>query len=409
MKVDLPRIVLLALALRGLWIAVCPNQPTSDTFMYHDLAVHIAAGQGFIDQYGQAQGWWPVGYPMILAFFYRLIAPGPTVAHLANVVLGLMTVMGVHRLARDLFGERAGLAAALAVAVYPTLILYTTCIAAENAVLPAVAWLAWMFARIGSSVRPRWGLTAAAGLLLGAATYIRPTMLLLLLGLPALGLLRKGRVPRWHPVHVLGRAAVVGAVALLLLVPWGVRNQHLFGKFSLVSLNAGANLWMGNHPGATGGYVPFPKELEALPLVDREAEFTRRAVDFIVQNPGEYLLLIAKRIWVTLRSDTIAVAWNAVGIERTLGAGAAFPLMVLCTLGYYLVVGAMLWVVIERRRRRWMSWRDHYLAMMLVLLAAPFVFIVGGNRYHLPLLPLMAVWTSAGLVVEGDAAGADPL
>lgn len=389
-RLDARWIVLIALGLRLGWLLFCNNPTTSDTFIYHDSAIHIAAGDGFLDESGNPQGWWPVGYPALLAPFYRIFGASTRVAHVVNAFLGALAVFGVFKLGRSLFGERAGRAAASIVAIYPTFVMYTTCIASENAVLAGLPWLLWLFvlaARTGS-----WPLTALSGVLLAAGAYVRAPTLFVAATLPLLALLfRRG----W--IDAAARGALVVAVAVALLVPWGLRNQRAFGRFSLVSMNGSSNLWMGNHPGSNGGYAPLPDEFEGVPLVVREDELGARAKRFIKEHPGQFAVLTVKRLWLTLRSDTIAAEWNTRGMQQRFGRNVAVPAKMLCTAAYYLLwVGALSALVMRARRRLW-GWQDWYLLALVGLLAFPFVVIVGGNRYHLPMLPLLAIWTSAHL------------
>jgi hypothetical protein len=35
--------------------------------------------------------------------------------------------------------------------------------------------------------------------------------------------------------------------------------------------------------------------------------------------------------------------------------------------------------------------------LLVLLLSAPFVLIVGGNRYMIPVLPLLCIWAASGI------------
>ena len=52
--------VVVAAGLRLAWIALCPNEPTSDQAVYHQGASAIAAGQGFVFSNGDPIAFWPV-------------------------------------------------------------------------------------------------------------------------------------------------------------------------------------------------------------------------------------------------------------------------------------------------------------------------------------------------------------
>jgi 4-amino-4-deoxy-L-arabinose transferase-like glycosyltransferase len=388
-RVGLRSILILALAVRLIWIAVCPATPVSDAFIYHDSATRLAHGIGFTDQGGAPLGWWPVGYPALLAGAYRIFGATPRVAYFLNALLGVVAVAGVHRLARELFGERSGRAAALLTATYPSFVLYSTVVLSENATIPIVVWLAWLFLRLIGGGAGRWRECVAAGLVLGAGTYVHASTLLLVLALPLR--IVAMREPRRF---ALARALLAVGIAIATLVPWGLRNQREFGRFSLVSMNGMSNLWMGNHPGTDGGYWPLPAEYRLAPIPDREARLGAIAKSFIREHPGTYLILIGRRLWMTLRSDTSAAQWCETGIARTFGKAAETPLKILTSTAYYALLAWTLLVVTRRAWRREWAWQDGYLLSLSLLVAAPFALIVGGNRYHLPLLPLLMTWAS---------------
>ena len=102
-----------------------------------------------------------------------------------------------------------------------------------------------------------------------------------------------------------------------------------------------------------------------------------------------------------MRSDTIAPTWDRVGITRRFGRRTIAPLKVACSLWHWgLLVGlaATLW----RTGRRHFTKGDLELAWAAALTAAPFVLIVGGNRYVLPLMLVVCVW-AASLARSGEA------
>jgi hypothetical protein len=69
------QLVLVGCALRVAWIALCPNEPTSDQHIYHFSATKLSEGLGYIDQDGNPANFWPVGYPALLGFFYWAFGP----------------------------------------------------------------------------------------------------------------------------------------------------------------------------------------------------------------------------------------------------------------------------------------------------------------------------------------------
>lgn len=376
-------LVAVALCARLAWVLLCPNQPVSDQGVYHNAALEIARGAGFLDERGEPLGWWPVGYPALLGVAYAVFGGNVVVGHLLNVVLGVLSVIALRALGTKWFSARVGTAAGFVAALHPTLVLYTTVLATEHAFMLGSLIVLLALSRVFTPTRcVFWAIVA--GLLIGGVTYVRPT------GLAFLPLALVFAWPeRRERARTLLRLLLVGGVAVATLVPWGLRNQRAFGVFSLTSLNAGSNLWMGNHEGSDGCYVELPDRVAALPLVEREAVLRAEAVAFIRADPIGYAKRCVVRTVATLKSDTIAVVWNERGLDARLGAWAKTPLKAICTGVHVLLWTAALlglaWSFVRRRYGLGVV----ALAATLAVLAAPFVLIVGGNRYHLPAIPFV--------------------
>jgi 4-amino-4-deoxy-L-arabinose transferase-like glycosyltransferase len=386
------QVLLVAFVLRLIWFALCPNEPVSDQATYHSAASMLAAGRGFIELDGTPGNHWPVGYPAMLASCYWLFGAHYATGFALNIVISLLLVWGVAQLGSLLFGREAGLFAALLIAVHPTFVMHTTMLTSELPYLTGAIWLMFLCALMArGEVSLLWS-APLAGVALGLLTYVRPTAQTFVLVLPVCSLIL--RRLRWFQATL--SSVVVAVVALLVLLPWGLRNQRAFGVFSLTSLNGGENLWMGNNPDSDGDFMELPADAKALPLVQREHVLAERSAKFIVANPGRYLELCAKRVGHTLRSDTIAAAWNERGITRRFGAWGVVFFKVVCSTAHWILLGFSVLAGVWRGRSQWRP-EDAALGFMLLLLSAPFVLIVGGNRYMVPVLPLLCIWAAAGV------------
>ena len=384
----LATLLLLAFALRLGWLWLCPNQPVSDQSVYHQAAIAIAHGDGFVELDGRPHGWWPVGYSAAMAPFYWLLGDSPRSGHVANLLFGVALVAAVFRLALELFGRRAAWLAGLLAAVNPTAVLMTTVLALENLYAPMVVGALAILVGGARAAAPTWRRVAAVGVLLGLAAYVRAPAVLLLVTIPCWALVN-GR--GW--LRGVGYGAAAAALALLVLLPWGLRTKACFGTFQLVSMNGMSNLWMGNHPGTDGGYHELPADVASLTIPERERELGARAIAFIVEQPGQYLQNCLRRAVMTLRSDTIAVGWNETGLAARGLQSLSMPLKLLTSGAFFLIGAAAIWSC--WRRRRDLGRADLLLALVLAVLAFPFVAIVGGNRYHLPMAPLLWVLVAA--------------
>jgi hypothetical protein len=139
----------------------------------------------------------------------------------------------------------------------------------------------------------------------------------------------------------------------------------------------------------------LPEQFDNLPLVEREKRLGELAMTFVREHPLRYLGLCARRIYVTMRSDTIAAVWNATGIAQRFGERAVALFKIQCSLTHWALLMSVFLALYLRRRD--LSRNDLILALTIILVAVPFVFVVGGNRYMTPLLPLLGIWVGSAV------------
>jgi hypothetical protein len=277
---------------------------------------------------------YPVGYPTLLAGFYFLFAPLPWVAMLMNAAFGGLAVLASHRVAARGASRLGACLAAGLVALHPALVAYTPALMTEGVVAALLVSMAWV-ALIARSAHGtwRWMLLGALGLFCGLVTMIRPQSLLLA---PLLGIIAASREPdpgwslesprlrRQHaqlgisdPQKPRSRrvwlgALVVSILAVLVCLPWTIRNCSRMGRCVFVSANGGWNLLIGSGPGATGSWVPI--EVAGLPVecrtqfaeAEKDACFGRAGLSNIYQQPLRWAGLIPRKLGATF--DTAAIA-----------------------------------------------------------------------------------------------------
>jgi 4-amino-4-deoxy-L-arabinose transferase-like glycosyltransferase len=228
---------------------------------------------------------------------------------LALCVAGTAACGLVYWLGRELVSGEAGLAAAALAAVSPVFIGFSTLILSETlfaaTLVASLIPLARLFRRHmaggateDASVRGA-GLAVVAGLLIGAACYVRPSWLLaapLYAGLLVL-------VSGWKRRAIVHGALIVAATVLSLL-PWGIRNQRVTGHFVLTTLWSGPSLYDGLHPGATGesDMTFFDRDnlLSKMSEYDVNKHYSNDAWRFVRENPGrafDLALIKLGRFW----------------------------------------------------------------------------------------------------------------
>lgn len=418
-------LLLAALLLRLAPMAVHDFRPervtTVDSAAYLELAEGLRQRGAFVHD-GRPETFRTPGYPAFLALVSYL--PGGTVPW----ALGLQALLDVTVVAAALvLGRRwgspaAALAAGLLAAVDPAHLVASNLVMSD--VLCAAA-VAGAFALTAGRDRPGALAAPAAGLLLAAATAVRPVALPLVVPWALLAA-RRG-VPR----RLVAAAAVL---ALLAPAAWTVRNGLLAGRWTLSTafdLNLGL-VWAAQVE-ARGQGVALEVARERLrdrgavfdphadPAANRRlaarvvAEHPRAAARELVLSGAEMLLAGERRHALRLlgsprgadRVASIGEAARGTGAAGAL-AGAA-PGEIALVLGQLVFNGAVLLLAAAGAWR--LARRREYLALG-VLLAAPALvlapsLVVATGRMRIPVSLFLAVLAGIGVAGAGAPRATD--
>ncbi|WP_420642996.1 hypothetical protein [Candidatus Leptofilum sp.] len=248
------------------------------------------------------------------------------------------------------------------------------------------------------------------GVVLGLAALARPLApVLLLFGILWLmwRVLQKNAFS-----HSLKRVGLFIATALLVLLPWGVRNWISLGTFSLTTTTQGANLWKGNNP-ATKDMYPELDADELAPLLyqtptasgwwdplhrlstmtepEQSAYLSNLGLAYIRERPFHFLKMGAVKIWALWTPQNIPT--HSGKIEWTEGGARIYDLMpfyddMTPMFLLYLLVLPGLW----KCRKSPFVW---YFIMWSLALTAVHAITFAESRFRWPLnmlmLPLAAV------------------
>jgi hypothetical protein len=153
----------------------------------------------------------------------------------AEAFIGALLAPIVFFLGARWLGERAGLFAGAAAALYPELVWYCAHFWSE---IVFVTLLWWAFERLLASENGSAGVAAVAGLLWGLAVLTRETVLFFV-PLAAWWLFRgSASGKRRAGAFLLAGAGVI--------VPWTARNYAVTGALVPVATRGSFNLWLGN-------------------------------------------------------------------------------------------------------------------------------------------------------------------
>ncbi|HTP02869.1 MAG TPA: hypothetical protein VMJ64_15950 [Anaerolineales bacterium] len=337
-------------------------------------------------------------YPLFLSLVYGVsgINDGRFVAaRLAQALLGAMlaplTYVVANQVRLPSNGDDAGLGAARlaawAVALYPVLVLFPLALATENLFfLLLLASLSVLLALARArSTRARIGLSLLAGILLGLTALTR-SVIIPFAALAALWV--------WFMLRLRLAALVLAIAFLFTVLPWIIRNSLMEGRLTGIETSMGYNLYVGYHPESTGTFIYGPS-LDLLSIMDdkvRDQYGTQRALSFIRQDPARFPYLVLRRLGyffdLELRGFTYFYTNNFLG-----HIALPFLALVLLVLALPFTIlslsAAFGWTQISFRPEG---------CLLLLLFAAylfPHVFILSEDRFHLALVPLMAIPAAA--------------
>ncbi len=370
-------IVAIAFALRVSWIVVGHTyrfKSADDNFGFGwemgRIAAALASGHGFSNPFGPPTGptaWEPPLYPYLTAGVFVICGIYSKAAAFVlltlNSFFSALTCVPIFRVARRMFSEKVAVGSAWAWALLPNVMFWCTRSVWETSLSALLfATLIWLALTLEERDGQRpW---FEFGLLWGVAAVNSPSLLSFL---PAAGLWAWYRRAKSGKRSLAG-VALASVVFFACITPWLVRDYRTFGKFIFIRDNFGAELRLGNGPGADGTlmlYLDPPHDLYAMRQFEAMGELPyiamrkQQAVEYIKADYARFAGLCVKRFlcfwasppkpaqpaWLEPVKAALFLAWSVLlfwGLGRALrqhkpGAWLLFWLIVLYPAMYYVV------------------------------------------------------------------------
>jgi 4-amino-4-deoxy-L-arabinose transferase-like glycosyltransferase len=370
-------IVAIALLLRVGWIIVGHTykfRSADNNFSFGwemgRIGAALASGRGFSDPFGPPTGptaWEPPLYPYLIAGVFQIFGAyskaSAFVLLTINSIFSTLTCVPIFLIAKRIFSEKVAVGSAWAWALLPNVMFWCTRSVWETSLatllLASLFWLA-----LTLEDRDGWLPWILFGLLWGI-TALSSTSLLSFL--PAAGLWAWVRREKCGK-RSLARVVLASAVFFVCITPWLVRNHKTFGRFIFIRDNFGAELRLGNGPGADGTWMEYlhptqdvyaMRQYRAMGELAYIAMRRRQAVDYIRADLARFAELCAKRFvyfwagppkatqpwWMNDVKNALYLASSVLmfwGLGRALrrhqpGAWLLFWLMILVPVVYYIV------------------------------------------------------------------------
>lgn len=368
-----------------------PDMEWSDAAIYDSIALNLLAGNGYSTDGIQPSRDRPPAYPFFLTLIYAVIGRNLYVVVFLQSLLAVLTAYLSARLAEHVFDERAGWLVALLVATYPALIYYDTRTLREGPTaffVVLTVYLAWRAA--AGSRRALF----FCGVCIAVSSMNRPETLVLIV--PACLISLWGR-PRQE---ILKLICLVLIPIFACWVPWSIRNKVTFGSWSPVRAGLVSTIWFGSRWAASGGDDQTPEARAAIRSEFRtkikgasDAEFETRFKDDLSQD------VLGRPLWfIQMVGKKAVMFWkDANGVKKTLPRIHWTLPIALNTYYYSLLLLALLACVVFRHRLP-----VRHLLITIVIYAGTYAILHVRNRYRVPLLPIVFILSSGGLVYLFD-------
>jgi hypothetical protein len=425
-------VFLLALVLR-LVVVLLTRQlgiGLDDMFQYDMLARSLAAGNGFrwyapadaaylapylnvdlkslgLDPRGLLTTFRAPLYPGLLALVYFTFGSGEgrfLAARLTQAGLGAalapMTYLAAKRILSSSdwapsSAERAARTSAILVSAYPMLVIFPLALATENLLFPLVLAAVLALLELSRRTSPSRidevpgmrasGLALVAGFLLGLCVLTRSVVL------PAAC---AALLWAWFVLKRLRLAMLAAAALACTIVPWVIRNSIVSGRLTGVETSMGYNLYLGYHPSSTGTFA-FGPSLDLLSILDdqeREQVAIERAQEFMRADPGRLPYLALRRLGHFFDFEWRAFTYfYSNGFLGQLAPGSVVMALGLLSLPFALLASSAVFGAAALRRKP----ESTLLLLLLGAYLIPHVLILSEERFHLVLVPFLAILAAA--------------
>jgi len=380
-------IFLVALLVRLALVAVW-HQSGKGNLISHDgrgygtVAHSLLEGKGFLFD-GHLPNRRPPVYPVFLAFFMKGGA-FPWGVHLAQAFLGAASCLILYGLARRIFDEKAGLLAALFMALDYASFRETVSVMPEVLYVFFLLGSFYFLFRGREEGRAKWVVLAG---FLGGLSLLTKDLLVFYYPCVIVWILLWPNA--WKTRLFRAGCFLIGLG--LVIAPWVVRSTLIHGRPVLITVSSGHTLYIGNNPltkgKMTGGewslgedmdYAEYPEGMELFsPEADRY--YFQKGLDFIRQNPRRFFVLMGKKIvnmWRPYQVDSPRPA-------RWLASISYIPVALLGCLG-------MIW-----SRARWKQLFPIFSLIVYIFLIH--AILIGQIRYRYSVMPFLMILAAFAL------------
>lgn len=399
-------IFILALFLRVFFVLETTGTPFyenlfSDSQIYNNWAVELATEGNWI---GDEAFFMAPAYPYIMGIIYSVFGESVLLLRILQVILSSLMIFPVFLATKNLFSTKEGYIAAVFTALHSVFIFYSGTILSETIQIFVLTIILLFLS--SKKEKTKWTFMKL-GLLIGLAALFRATILVFAVFMIlyyAYNIYSKVKDKQVSAKHLL--FFLIGLAIPIL--PVTVRNYAVADNFVLLTANGGINLYIGNNDKAEGVFKA-PKEFDfysdlsgknyaekrlgkSLSASEASAYWRDKALDYILSNPVDFVLLEAKKFFLLFgeqenpQSSIMDYEYFAKNYSRIL----RLPLIGFLFISMFGIAGFILF------KKKLFENKPLFLFLLSTVLTLLLFFVNG--RFRMSLTPILIIFASAALL-----------
>jgi 4-amino-4-deoxy-L-arabinose transferase-like glycosyltransferase len=366
--------------------------PTAgDATQYQQIAKNISCGNGFMFE-GLPSAYRPPIYPLFLAIIYYIFGDSYFYIYFFQSLIGSTVVIITYFIGKSIFSSRIGVLSSAIMALHPAQIFSTSLLLTEilNTFLLCLAFLSIIY----TFKNYNYLLAILSGILLGLSTLCHPSGLLIPL------IIFLSIVIFQNEKAKIKLAFLVLIISFTTLAPWTYRNYKEFDEFILISNSSMAfAFWYSNYEPWNLEFrgwdePPLDVLLEGLrPPQDAskiDSVFLSEAKKNILNNPFSFIKLSIRKSWKL---------WRPIPGEKHQIFNSSFLFHSLRIYHALLILCMFIGIIFS-----FVKPLKNYIIFIIILLYWTGIhsIIVAVPRHLLPMMPLVSIFSSIGLIILND-------
>ncbi|UCE66849.1 MAG: tetratricopeptide repeat protein [Candidatus Zixiibacteriota bacterium] len=387
-----------ALALRIIYfLQVRSNYPGWDTPtidpLYHDLwAKQIASGNIL----GTGPFFRAPLYAYFLGAIYAIFGPSLTAAKIVQHIIGAFSCSLIFLFSDRYFNRKTAIISGLISAFYWVFIYFEDELLLDSLLILLAVILIWLLVR--AFEKPDLKRFLLSGIILGLAAITRPNFLVML-PVAAIWVFYAFKLDIKEKIV---RLLVLTAGCAVIISPVTIRNILVGDDMVLIASQGGINFYIGNNEYATGSTAVMPEFGPTWQYADCEylakletgkigkemkqsevsAFYYKKALEFILNKPAEWIYLMTKKLSYFWNSYEISNNQNLYFFRKFASVTVILPplLFIIAPLS---LIG--LWYIFSKDAKY------HIIGLFIIAYMLTVIGFFVNGRFRLPVLPFLII------------------